>query len=275
LIYFSAFAWSYQILWFLPLFALPVLIRRDYVSALFASATVLYLAYVWSIGGDRFEFRFLVVVSPYFYWLLAEGASLLSTLGPPKSRSRIAVKLAAYVLAGGLLVTTARGTLNSLPLLDRLWMVDIEEIRSYADYRATEGKFIRSQIDKGLLPENLVIAVGGAGAVPYYTRWTTVDRHGLNDVEIAHTPITRRGIIAHEHDATYEYLRRRGVAVFDILNRLIFPDLSKSLLKKRPPFRGRRMPLRAIRLGDRYLVFASCVSDGELEKIFVGHEILR
>ena len=28
--------------------------------------------YLVAIGGDRFEFRFLVVVLPYFYWLLGD-----------------------------------------------------------------------------------------------------------------------------------------------------------------------------------------------------------
>lgn len=69
----------------------------------------------------------------------------------------------------------------------------LRTIETYATYRAEEGRFLRGLIERGLLPEDLVICVGGAGALPYYTMLPTVDRLGINDLQIARLPIAERG----------------------------------------------------------------------------------
>jgi hypothetical protein len=64
--------------------------------------------------------------------------------------------------------------------------------------------------------------------------------------------------------------------VLDILNKLVFPASDDPLRRKRYlSFQGHHMPMRAIKLEDRYLVFSSFLSDVELQDTFKGHEILR
>ncbi len=100
----------------------------------------------------------------------------------------------------------------------------VANIKGYAARRAEAGRKLRELIDAGLLDPSLVLAVNGAGVVPYYTDWPTVDKHGLNDRFIPHLPIGRRGIIAHEREAPAEYLAQREVIINDALNQLVFWD---------------------------------------------------
>jgi hypothetical protein len=71
--YLSMFHRDYRVFFFAPLALLPLIVRRRFIHALFAVGIALYIGYVIYVGGDRFEFRFLVPVFPLFYWLLVEG----------------------------------------------------------------------------------------------------------------------------------------------------------------------------------------------------------
>lgn len=55
-----------------------------------------------------------------------------------------------------------------------------------------------------------LIAIGGAGRVPYYTDRRTIDMNGLNDTHIAHTSTEERGIVT-KGDAKYVIARRPKV----------------------------------------------------------------
>ena len=120
-----------------------------------------------------------------------------------------------------LLFATYAGSRRPEAVFLRHGVTSIQGVSHYAMRRAGEGKFLRSLIDRGMLPRDLVLGVTGAGAVPYYTDWPTVDALGLNDAEIARLPLEERGVIAHEREAPYEYLVRRRVVVFDVLNQIV------------------------------------------------------
>ena len=249
----------YHALLFVPLLLLAFLGRRKAEAALLLAGLASYLAYVVAVGGDRFEFRFLVVVLPHFTWLVVEGAWSLALAGRTPAARRVLGPAAAALLLAFLIVTLRGYPPRSGP---RRGVATVESVREYARQRAYEGRFLRSYVESGVLPEDLVLCVGGAGAVPYYTRWTTVDRRGLNDAWIA-----------HERDAPREYLVRRRVAVFDWQNRLI---LRRKLFDEITPSEhdGHPLALRAIRLGEMYFAFATFVSDDELARLFPGQEIL-
>ena len=272
--YLALFDRTYRIAGFLPLLALAVWPRDAWVPRLFLAVLGTYLLYVLYIGGDRFEFRFLVVVFPYLYWLLIAGMRRIVRLPLQPSGPRRALRGAALLVGIGLLATTASGWRVDIPREERSGNVDVSGIERYARERVAQGRFLRRSIDRGALPADLVTAMGGVGAVPYYTRWTVVDRRGLNDAGIARMPVARRGVIAHEHDAPWEYLASREVAVFDIFNRLIAEDLRPLRNRRATTHDGQRARLRAIEIEGRYLIFATFVSDAELARIFDGHEIL-
>ena len=150
----------------------------------------------------------------------------------------------------------------------------IEGIDQYTRKRMDEGRTLREAIERGALPRDVVLCVGGAGAVPYYTRWTTVDRRGLNDATIARMPVGERGFVGHEHDAPYDYLVARRVAVFDYFNQTLVKRQGLRQLKGPYTHDGHVLTMRAIPLGERALVFATFVDDAELARLFPGAEIV-
>ncbi len=270
--YFAIFHDDYKVLWFVPLMLLPLAIRRGYEHALFGAAIGLYFAYILFIGGDRFEFRFLVVVFPYAYWMMAEGVRRIAQCPARAAWQKIAWPAVATAIAAMLVVTTHLGSVRPEARRSRHHIESIQGIRNYTASRIAEGKALRDLIARGVLPADVLFCTGGAGAVPYYSEWPTIDYRGLNDVGIARSEILPNGEIAHQHAASREYLSQRRVVVFDSLNGLFHSDPER--------YRGgvRRATgswdLRAIRLGRFALVFTTMVDDAEFRRLFGHLEIL-
>jgi len=266
--YLSLFAEDYRIQWFLPLALVALLLGRRFVHALFAAAIGLYLFYLLYVGGDRFEFRFLVVIFPYLYWLLADGLRSAAAWAGRRGTGRTRTIALASIVAAALLLTTHLGSWREGSGGVRHGVAGIEHIRDYAARRAASGKLLRKLIDAGELPDDLVLCVGGAGALPYYTDWPTVDMRGINDVTVARMPVTKRTVIAHERQATYPYLLERRVVMLDMFNQVVFDE---NILIDRPRVRGYArvpVPLKAYKVGERYLVFGTLVSDDEVGRLF-------
>ncbi len=267
--YFVLFAEDYRVLWLLPLLAGLVWNLRDRSVQLFLAIIVTYCVYLACIGGDRFEFRFLVVVLPYFYWLIAESVRRLTERIGVISTRPVMRTAVGWGFAVGLALMTQLGSVSAEARVIRHNVASIDHIREFARKRIDEGRYLRTLVDRGVLPEDVRICVGGAGAVPYYSRLYTVDFFGLNDVRIAHEPIERRGVIAHEHTASLDYLIEKNVAMFGIFDSLVH-DGDPNRLRARVTDQDTIERLRCPRIGDRYLVFATMLSDGEFEELF-GH----
>jgi hypothetical protein len=266
--YFSYFHETYRIGWFLPL-ALPALLGPDRRAAASVGFVLLvYGAYVLAVGGDLFELRFLVHVFALLYWLLVEGLATLVALGQRWRRAPVVLSAAGVALIAATYLGFDRvpGNLFGLQTIDG--------IDRYTRQRQDEGRALRDAIERGVLPRELVLCVGGAGAVPYYTGWTTVDRRGLSDATIARLPGAGRGLVGHEHDAPYDYLVQRRVAVFDYYNQLLVKRAG--LRQLRGPFvhDGHPLAMRAIPLGERALVFGTFLDDAELARLFPGAELI-
>ena len=269
--YFATFQEDYQLAFFLPLIGLALWKKAGFAHALLALSSLVYAAYLLSIGGGRFEFRFLVVILPAVYWLVAEGIDCI------RRAERLPAALrptAVAALALALLATTHHGSTRPEATLDRHHIESVQRTKQYADHRARQGKTLRGYIDAGLLPADLQFSAGGAGALPYYTRWPTLDFRGLNDPLIARTPLAQRGVIAHEHNATPAYLRERGVVVYDSMNQLIFHDDPLQYRGKSTLRADHKWKLRAVRVGDDVMVFSSLVPEREFRRVFRDLEIL-
>jgi arabinofuranosyltransferase len=250
-----------------PLVAWALWRQPDRNRLLIASCVVSYALYVIAVGGDRFEFRFWVPVLPVTYWLICDALERLS----------LARWLTALVVTG-VIGWTVHGSWQPDEAQLPPWrgISSVAAIKRYAERRATEGRRLRQLIDAGLLDPELVLAVRGAGAVPYYTDWPTVDRHGLNDRYIAHLPVAKRGVIAHEHDAPPEYLEERRVVIDDALNRLVFWNAEQ--VQSAVERSGAPQPLYVVDIGDALLVFASFVPDADVRRAFArlpGLSVLR
>ena len=266
--YLTYFHDLYRIGFFLPLVVLACLGPRRRTALALLFVLLGYGAYVVAVGGDLFELRFCVHVFALFYWLLIEGLAVLAAWALPG-------RLLAAAAALALLVTTQLG-FERVPG-GRYGLRSVVGITEYTKKRQEEGRTLRAFIEQGVLPRELVLGLGGAGAVPYYTGWETVDRRGLNDATIARLPLAQHGFVGHEHDAPYEYLVERRVVVFDYFNQLLLKRASLRQLKGPYTHDGHALEMRALVLpGDeRVLVFATFVSDAELARLFPGVELLR
>jgi len=269
--YFGIFHDDYKVGYYLPLILLGLLRTRGFAHAFFTMSIFTYCAYLYAIGGGRFEFRFLVVILPTLYWLIAEGLRVLLEAPGPARRGFGVLAIAA---AAALLVTTHLGSISPAAKVDRYHIESIARTRDYAAGRAEQGKILRRYIDEGVLPTDLMLCVGGAGALPYYTGWPTLDFRGLNDPVIAHSPLDERGAIAHEHYATAAYMRERGVVVYDALNHLVHTgDVSR--YRGHAAIRGNQTwKLRAVRLGEHTMVFSTLVPEAKFRHAFGDLEIL-
>jgi hypothetical protein len=143
------------------------------VAAALVFVLAVYGAYVLAVGGDLFELRFCVHVFPLLYWVLVEG--LATAAGWAWSWPKVGVPVVAMAIVA-LLSATSLG-FDRVP--GNLYgLQTVEGIDQYTRKREDEGRTLRDAIERGVLPRDLVLCVGGAGAVPYYTGWTTVDRRG-------------------------------------------------------------------------------------------------
>ena len=89
-------------------------------------------------------------------------------------------------------------------------------------------------------------------------------------------PIKDRTWIAHEHDAPYEYLQERRVAIFDTFNKLVYDNLNRFRKERgRWEHDGKPLTLRAVKIEGKYLVFGTFVSDQKIQEIFPTAEIFN
>lgn len=279
--YYSAFFETYHAQWFLPLALLSVVWRPRFVNALFGTIVLAYGTYVAAVGGDYLEFRFLVILLPYLYWLTVDGISRLAYAPNGEPRPAVA-KVVAVVCAMALVLTTATGSVKGESLADllRLGTASLDFIRADTERRTVQGRFLAELIDEGLLPYDTVICVGAAGIVPYYSGLPTVDRLGLNDVEIAHMPSKDWGLAGHTRDATPEYLRKRGVvimvdSVLDWMHDQPTYDRENDPYNQAMPEWQRQLPLRVVKAKDKYLFFVSMVPEVRFQEVFKKLEIVE
>jgi arabinofuranosyltransferase len=90
-----------------------------------------------------------------------------------------------------------------------------EEHRMFLATAIPEGRKLGNLREIGLLPKDTYIALDCVGAIPYYSRLRTLDRLGLTDAHVAHSPMIREAM-AHGKSATLDYARERGVDLWSI-----------------------------------------------------------
>ena len=87
--------------------------------------------------------------------------------------------LSDAVLAFLLVASTEHGSRRYAAFANRYGIESLQSARFYGQRRADEGRFLASQIERGVLPDDILLSTPGAGALPYYTRWPTLDYLGL------------------------------------------------------------------------------------------------
>lgn len=262
--YFFFFNRDYSVAWYGWLIFTPLLLRRNYLDRIFIGTLLTHLGYLAYVGGDRFEFRFLVFILPQSYWLLCEGIYLSIKSMPPVKRPIFGALAIVSIISG----VTVTGSLRS-EARDRSHIASIHHMRAYANRRVKDGAFLRSLVTRGLIPEDLRLCVGGAGALPYVSRLHTLDYFGLNDAQIAQKAIKKRKHIGHEHRASPIYMQERKIVMYDILGNLVYSksDQPATLLarakSRAKSMNGDILTARCRKVDDKYLIYASAVPDAE------------
>jgi hypothetical protein len=285
--FFSHFFSDYRLHLFLPLGLIPALAKRRFDDLLWLAAAALYCGYVVYIGGDRFEFRFLVPILPILYVLVADGLHVVWGALP---RERPIQRALAGGIAGGvavgLLLSTWLGSIRPEAIRTRDGIASLGVIESYAQRRMFEGRYLRDLVERRVLPADLRVAVSGAGALPYYTMWPVLDVYGLNDATVAHQSVRTRSYVAHEQRLPPGYLAEKRIVVVDSLNRLVHGTDPMRIAQRMNRARriakmiritdqtmGLDTPARAkcVRIGeDRAMVFVTVVSEPEFQQV-LGH----
>jgi len=161
----------------------------------------LWLPYVVRIGGDFMEFRFLVPVLPALMLLIVTGLRALDA--SPAVRATLVVILVAGSVHHAFAFDAwprgrgpeSRGDLRGhLDATDQNW-IGIGEALA----QAAAGD------------DSLRIAVGPAGAIPYYSKLPAIDMIGLTDHWIARHGESFSTWPGHQRVAPYHYLVRRDV----------------------------------------------------------------
>ncbi|OGC41366.1 hypothetical protein A2548_02460, partial [candidate division WOR-1 bacterium RIFOXYD2_FULL_41_8] len=176
LYYVYLFFLSYCLIPFVLLFLVfsKKIIKSAGLVTLSATA-ILWIFYVIKVGGDYMEFRFLIPVLPFIFILIS---SLIFSF--VKTRE-VKIALVLLVLVGSLHhfftfgLSTYRGSIDSIP---NMYGNIINEDEALAGI----GKLLSRAFDKNA---KVTIAVTAAGVVPYYSRLTTIDMHGLSDKWVA------------------------------------------------------------------------------------------
>jgi arabinofuranosyltransferase len=147
--------------------------------------TLSWLAYWFYVGGDISEMRFLLVLLPLGFAAFVER---LPPELPPQFVAR--ASLAAAVLV-----------LGALPFL----RLDLQSQVTRYDAWTTLGEFLGERY-----PDSLV-AVDGAGKIPYFSRLQTIDMLGLCDAHIAHLERDFDDPGHSKYDAEYVYSRKPDI----------------------------------------------------------------
>jgi len=247
---------------------------------LFLAQVAAYTAYIIYIGGDRFEYRFMTPILPLLYWLLQETVRRgHAFLQQRKSMHRFDVEL-SMALSVMVIGSSALPLWTGFPVerVDETGINRIEKIGFYSRQRRREGLFLRKLVNKGYLTGNELIAVRGAGALPYYSGFPILDLHGLNDEQIAHSEIAERGVIAHEKEATLDYVRERGAVICNVRNRIVFDSLAEGITlmdpntEHYPWFPG---PVRCVEALGNVLIFGTTLSNEEFRETFARFKVIR
>ena len=191
------FIYSYQLLPFvvLALAKAKTLLRQDLLAC--SLVILAWFAYVARVGGGFMEFRMLVPVLPLVFLVI----TFLTFQLPVRPRNL----LIAFVVFG-----------SAFHAVNFKVSAEVETMASLRSHLEPGGE-AWPQIGKvlgqhfGGAEKPVTLAIGAAGAIPYYSRLPTVDTLGLNDLWLARQKPMKGIRPGHGIRAGFAYLVQRDV----------------------------------------------------------------
>jgi hypothetical protein len=142
------------------------------------SVAVLLVFFLFPAHIMGYQFRYLFPVAPLFFLLAALGIGLIAQSFNVMNARRFATPALAVI------------TLSVCLRMNSEAVGVIAAQNGYRDGLNSAHRVLGARL-REMTPG--VLAIGDAGAVPYFSRWKTIDTFGLND----------RHIALHGHDADY------------------------------------------------------------------------
>jgi arabinofuranosyltransferase len=181
--------------------------RPAFVWSYVGLIVLTYTAYIVRVGGDFMAMgRFFVPLIPLIYFFIQECIREGVERFPrrPFSDTWRPWRMAATaILLLTLSIINSVGLYNTNQKLSYYrWGLDtIGYLKKFADDRIKVGNWLRKN-----LPKDTYLAVGGAGAIVYSSRFKALDTFGLNDAWIAHKTPRRGDRPGHGKSAPDHYI---------------------------------------------------------------------
>jgi arabinofuranosyltransferase len=166
---------------------------RRLIPSLAAAATLMVF-FLFPLHRMAFAFRYVFPVFPFMCAVAACGVVGLLELLRSRLRGAAREESVVALAASALLIFVVLGFYSGMR------SPGIARILTISNYYATMlhgthinlGKKLRPMTERADRP--LLLAIADSGAVPYYSKWQTIDTFGLNDAHIA---------LSGEHDPDY------------------------------------------------------------------------
>lgn len=162
---------------------------------------LIWTLYLFYVGGDHMEFRFMVPVLPLLMVLI------VVTLSKYSHQKFAVVALITMIILGSI---SHYLTFETSPF--RTHQNSIQNMRDQRDAASVDwdaiGQVLGSAFD---YDRTVTIALNPAGIIPYYSQALTIDMLGLNNRWVAQNGVPYMTIAAHETVATFEYLLSQDV----------------------------------------------------------------
>ncbi len=168
---------------------------------------ILWLLYLVKVGGDFMEFRFMVPILPLlFIWI---SWTIFTCI----RQEKIQAAFVFFIMIGSLhhFYTFEK---NSAVYAEKYGIETISDLDAHISNIDQNWGEIGRVIGKCFnYSQDITIATTAAGAIPYYSRLTTVDMLGLNDKRIARQEENTTAKPGHQKTATLGYLIERKVNI--------------------------------------------------------------
>ncbi|MBC8466143.1 hypothetical protein H8D57_03865, partial [bacterium] len=191
--------------WLPPFVALLIarskaVFKRDKLMGYILGFVLIWAVYCVWVGGDFMEFRFLVPIVPFL------GISIVYVLITSINNRKILSVLIIVLLLGNLnTFFTIKKTVQSY---------GIEPVESLVEHVNGEDQNwvgIGKKLKEMFPDSNVSIAIGAAGAIPYYSGLKSIDFLGLCDKRIPEIAEKFSIVPGHRIIAPLEYLVNRRV----------------------------------------------------------------
>lgn len=164
--------------------------------------TATYLTYVAAIGGDFYEYRFVVPILPLFYLMVVRGTASIEGAIPRARHARLGLLALIWALTSVPAIVGFTPAQGPAPIPDG----SIEVDRAFTAALHETARWLASVAEPGDQ-----LGVDAAGVIPYVTGLRAIDTFGLTQAGVREWPIADPGAIGHERVVPASLLRSRRV----------------------------------------------------------------